>query len=747
MGHVENTISNFIKNQFPSFYNEDGPDFILFVKAYYEWMESEGQPVLQARELLEYRDIDNTLEEFLEHFQKKYLYGIPFRIIANKRMLLKHILDVYRSKGNIQCYRLLFKLIYNDDVEIYLPGVDVLRVSDGLWIEPRYLEVSDSALIDSYIGKTVIGASSKTIAIVENVVRENLNNDVITIIYLSNISPKGGQFTIGERLLIYGQTQNFETVTGAPVIYGSLDMLEIINGGQNFRKGDIIKIARNDVVTGNVISFGADGILKVTALGVGSGTLLFDVEAGGFGYTNTANVFIYRNGSNGGGASFDLNVLTSTQQIIYNTDVVYNYANVTLNATTYGFPGNTSANLTSNIGVAFTFTNDIFGTIYSLTNIKTGNSYDQKANVFVRSVLLSNVINTNTQLSNLSYTTTSNTVTGTNTKFTDLFVNNDVISLQANGLDASTRENILIKQVVSDTSLVLYGPPSTNSTANAVFRAAPVILPAQYALYEPVMYTADGSIKGKNEFISAYPNAGQDSVAEAVAINSGKGYYEDELVKAYLHGAISNNVTIIAGGSGYTNGEILVFAGGETSGGNPASAQVVTDANGTITSVNVLDIGSGYTTKPVVRVRSANGAGAVLDVDVQEFNLASEIVARVSPGGLGRGRGYWETTRGFLDSDKFIQDNYYYQDYSYEVRVAERLDKYKSILYNTFHVAGTELFGKYLLIDILQSLATDGYSSYANVLSSSIPTYLTADLISYTADNSLTVDYYLYPVV
>ena len=93
----EKFISNFIENQFPRFYQEDGPDFILFVKAYYEWIESAGitegdgygGPVREARELLSYRDIDGTIERFLEFFQKKYLYGIPFNIISNKRFLLK----------------------------------------------------------------------------------------------------------------------------------------------------------------------------------------------------------------------------------------------------------------------------------------------------------------------------------------------------------------------------------------------------------------------------------------------------------------------------------------------------------------------------------------------------------------------------------------------------------------------------------------------------------------------------------
>ena len=136
--NIETKISNFIRNQFPSFYNEEGENFILFMKAYYEWIESENNPVYHSRNLLNYGDVDNTLEEFLEYFQRKYLYGIPFEVIVNKRFLVKHILDVYRSKGSIQCYKLLFRMIYNEDVEVYLPGVDILRASDGTWIEPRY---------------------------------------------------------------------------------------------------------------------------------------------------------------------------------------------------------------------------------------------------------------------------------------------------------------------------------------------------------------------------------------------------------------------------------------------------------------------------------------------------------------------------------------------------------------------------------------------------------------------------------
>ena len=79
---IEKYISPFIESQFPLFYREEGQVFIDFMKAYYEWMEQSRNPVVEARNLFDYRDIDNTLNAFLSHFQSKYLNGIPFNVIS-----------------------------------------------------------------------------------------------------------------------------------------------------------------------------------------------------------------------------------------------------------------------------------------------------------------------------------------------------------------------------------------------------------------------------------------------------------------------------------------------------------------------------------------------------------------------------------------------------------------------------------------------------------------------------------------
>ena len=170
------------------------------MKAYYEWLESSGNPLYESRNLLNYGDIDNTLDSFLIYFQKKYVHGIPSNIIINKRFLLKHILDVYRSKSSIQGYKLLFRIIYNEDLDVYLPGRDMLRVSDGTWVEPKYLEVTESSVLSDFVEKEIQGVLSGTTAIVETYITENFYRDQLIHYIFQMLAQKVVILTLVKRL-------------------------------------------------------------------------------------------------------------------------------------------------------------------------------------------------------------------------------------------------------------------------------------------------------------------------------------------------------------------------------------------------------------------------------------------------------------------------------------------------------------------------------------------------------------------
>ena len=63
----------------------------------------------------------------------------------------------------------------------------------------------------------------------------------------------------------------------------------------------------------------------------------------------------------------------------------------------------------------------------------------------------------------------------------------------------------------------------------------------------------------------------------------------------------------------------------------------------------------------------------------------------------GQSEGKFRSTRGFVSSDKFIHDSFYYQEFSYEVRSSIVFEKYSDLLRKLWHPAGVEKFGRVLV--------------------------------------------------
>jgi hypothetical protein len=196
--NIEKFISPFIESQFPQFYKEDGPVFIEFVKAYYEWMESTGNVGNISRSLMEIRDLDTTVISFITYFKNKYINSLPENILGNKKFLIKHIIDLYRSKGTETSYKLLFKMLFNEDIETYIPSEHIFKLSDGEWKTPRYIEISDNVHLYALIGNKIYSSSKNAFAVVENYYITSVNDKLVNVLVLTDLQ---GDFKYGEKIL------------------------------------------------------------------------------------------------------------------------------------------------------------------------------------------------------------------------------------------------------------------------------------------------------------------------------------------------------------------------------------------------------------------------------------------------------------------------------------------------------------------------------------------------------------------
>ena len=293
MSVSEKTISNLIQSQFPAFYNESGPTLIAFVQAYYEWMEQEGNPIYQARNLLEYNRIDSTVEEFLVHFSNTYLQGLQFASVAEKRLTVKKILDLYRAKGSLRALKLLFQLVFKEDIEVYLPATDILKPSDGVWNVPQYLEISNTSRNKEFVGKQITGFASKATGYVDRLVRKRISSKYVDLFFVTNTSENN--FRVGELL-----TFDNDLSKPCPSVLGSLNSLLVSDGGAELEVGEIVSLtsdygrgatARITEVedTTGVVNFK----LEPTVDNLGKLTGFADGGDGGWGFSKLySNVFI-----------------------------------------------------------------------------------------------------------------------------------------------------------------------------------------------------------------------------------------------------------------------------------------------------------------------------------------------------------------------------------------------------------------------------------------------------------------------
>lgn len=223
----ELTVSSLVSSQLPDFIRGENPKFVLFLEKYYEWLEQSNNVLKVTSTLYDSRDVDLMDDYFLEQLTKEILPYFPKQILFDKRLFIKHVGEFYRSKGTPESIKFLFRVLYNEDIEIYFPKEQILKVSDGKWVLPLSLrvETSDNNIFDIERCK-ITGTDSKSTAIVEKVIKSvdrQLGIEYIEL-YISNIDKL---FTTGENVTTtIVRTNGQEDFVTAKLI-GSLSEIKI----------------------------------------------------------------------------------------------------------------------------------------------------------------------------------------------------------------------------------------------------------------------------------------------------------------------------------------------------------------------------------------------------------------------------------------------------------------------------------------------------------------------------------------
>ena len=280
---IRDAIYSGIANQFPAIYREDGDFLVSFVEAYYKHLDEK-----MDRNLPKLRDIDTTLSTFLLYYKKKFLADLPIDTSLDTRYIIKHIQDMYSRKGTQESLELMFRMFFDEDIEVFYPSTSILRPSDSIWGGDAYLEMSPIYQVDDYAvqkGQRIKGDVSLATAFVDEVIFVNFTGALIPLVYLSNIS---GTFNSDDGILVIttDKETGLDVITNVGrLIHGSIDNITVDTNKNRLPDqsiGDSVRLVSS--------LSGVEGRGRVLEVSdTPTGVIDFSIVDGGFGYVDPSS--------------------------------------------------------------------------------------------------------------------------------------------------------------------------------------------------------------------------------------------------------------------------------------------------------------------------------------------------------------------------------------------------------------------------------------------------------------------------
>lgn len=722
-----------VSSQLPEYIRDDPAydNFKLFLQAYYEWLELSGNPLDRTKNILNYKDIDRTTDEFLNYFTNDFLQYFPEDILIDKRKAVKLARELYQTKGTLSSYKLLFRILYNSDFDLYNTGDSILRCSDGDWYITRSLKISseDVRFLETK-NYQVLGETSKSIATIENVIISGSKVEI----FISNMQRS---FISGEYVRILDNEFNDIIINGSNLrakITGQVTQVNIDqqNKGLNYQIGD-------PVVFYGGLSFkggkGASAIVSDITKGSIKNVTLVD---GGYGYRSNSNTII--NITNGFGAtaqvsSINANTLVTSFVNLFPTDTILLKKNVPIGNAKYHFASFDSANANTKLINALSFINF--------------NAYPIKSVVLTNEGLHINATPTITADS-IALTDYSNTISTSNTEYANSYAyiknlgilaplqilnggsgytSNDTITITGgSGYGAYANISVSNGSIVS----VSFVNGSSNNYVLGGMGYRPDALPSitiNSGTGSNASIIVPGILGYGAQFSSYVDKVG--SILSVKMTDNGEDYESVPSISFKVQDIIVNNINPLI--TQLPEVGDIVYQGADI-GSSVYYAYVDSIIRTTNSDVpentqyrlRVYDFSNDPITSLPLKIPTKNFSMNILGFNDYGDGNAKGTAEFIN--GLVISEGQYISSKGHLSSYSILQDENH-NSFTYMITVEKEIAKYRDILQNLLHPSGMKIIGRYS--PLMESdfntyeMSYDGFGVPLRVLANTNNSYVT----------------------
>ena len=790
---ADQKTSLLINRQVPEFVREEHPNFIAFLEAYYEFLENKqgtekNDLITKSKDLRYVSDVDASIAEFENNFFNTYGNLIPRNVEVDKAFLIKHILPLYLAKGSDKSFQLLFRLLFNQEVEVIKPNESILRASDGKWL------IENAFRTEQGVYSVYTGNGSKTTFKLAQVVTANdisvyingvlqtsgfnirketrklifntapVNNSLIEILYddfdfdlLINRKITGdvsGATALVERTAqktvnavpifelyintktLVGTFENGETATlniidpdDDTLINIRVHGLSILRNIYIIDGGSSYNVGDPVIITGGEATRDAEAIVSEVFSGFIN---QIRVLAGGAGFKTGSNVYVIGAGSGSLTMAIDAVDTSSTNTanfFVVNTDRIADYGSIAINAANYGFNASVvTENVNSKIVDALTFESvtDI-GPITNVAILFANASFAFVPTLDADSAPFQANGTTHHVLSSHSLGKIRVNNGGLNYQVGDELIFSETQPMAIGIGAAAAVTNVAANGAITKVQLQ---PSRIRGTANT-FGNSNVNVIGTGTLFEDELRVGD-RIMINNE--SRYINAISSNTSLSVNVNftyatTGKkiGKYGDYPIGGQNYNQTYPPTITVSSTTGANANLSMIALMGD---GENLFATADQDP-GAITKIRIVDAGSGYVYPPQIDL-SQSGDGTAL------ANSAIEPSYVTFPG-------RWTTSDSILStSERVLQGREYYVDYSYVLSSQVEFTKFKELFKSLVHPAGFVEYAQYNINEVVAANnVTRSNITVANTIAGTVNVnnsiYITGTNTKFNVSNTLGV--------
>ena len=679
-----------------------------------------ANPVQNIQQLMEYADVDDTIDSFFDQFKEAFLRTIPRDLTAgvNERNLLKNIKDLYRAKGTRKGHELFFRILLNEDVTLSYPKTDMLRPSAGQWSEEQILRVTkgdDTFLMeDSTVGSDIFilnenGGQIQTEDTVEGTSDLlKLVGQEITQRAVVDLSILAGGVYYGKGFSVISEaTALVDSITAFK--YGGQDVYELVlsNGSLD-----------GTFWTGHTITATSNANPDLTLSGklasiVSSYNISDSASSQYFAVTDTLGF----SADNGNDASARIESLTSgdIKSIIVDSP-----------GTGYTIGDPISVNNANTNGAALTAQVSVVnGGIAPEAGDLVGEwGIELETSTGPGDVLLEDstgsVSNYVEQQEAYNMLAVDHFVLEDYTVFSDGIMGDKIV--QESGTGNGEITDVVITNIgegYTKTPLLTVSGTLTISSATGLFTIGETITGSNSTatgsvmsrtltkvVYKPLTGTfnaTDVITGGTSTYTASVDSVAIGSGATLYAKGIGVGEIRDiTILDAGVH--YTDTVTV----TGFTNFLCTDFTGtfisGETVTGQTSGATgVFQSVDATRNILKLSNIVGTFTAGIEKSGETVEGFNSSATAVLESYKPTA---LKANHGTLGETSGRFLNEDGFLDErTKKIQDSYYYQDYSYVVKSSSSINTWRDKLLASVHPAGWAVFGQVDIATAVQSIA------------------------------------------